>query len=312
MQWNDKLRRRIKLRDLEILLAVIQTSSMGKAAMALNMTQPAVSKSVAHLEDTFSVRLLDRSRRGIEPTAYGRAIIKRGIAIFDELRQGAQDVAFLSDPATGEIRIGGSEQINSAIFAPIVEQLSRKHPRMSFHVMAGDSRMRLRDLDARRIDVVVAGIIRPLDEGYSVEVLFNDPIVVIAGPNHPLARRHKVGIAELLEHAWTLQPADHQFASMAREVFHAVGLNPPKTTAETTSTILRRKLLATGRFLSMVPRSSALFPRKDPALKILSVALPAVPRPVAIITIKNRMLNPAAQLFIEQVRSLTKPLASLK
>jgi DNA-binding transcriptional LysR family regulator len=311
MQWND-VRRRIKLRDLEILVAVIQTGSMGKAAAMLNMTQPAVSKSIAHLEHTFSVRLLDRSRQGIEPTAYGHAIVKRGIAMFDELRQGAQDVAFLSDPTVGEIRVGGTEQVNSAIFAPIIEHLSRKHPRMSFHVIAGDLRMNLRELDARRIDIVVAGIMRPLDEERSVEILFNDPLVVIAGPSHPLARRRKVDVAELLEHAWTLQPADHQFASTARESFRALGLNPPKITAETTSTNLRRKLLATGRFLSMAPRSLVLFPHKDPALKILPVALPAVPRPVAIITIKGRMPNPAAQLFIDQVRTLTKRLASLK
>src|SRR5215813_4988210 len=113
MQWNDRVRRRLKLRDLDILLTVIQTGSMGKAAAALSMPQPAISKSIAHLEHTLSVRLLDRSRQGIEPTTYGRAIVKRGIAVFDELRQGTQDLAFLSDPTTGEIRIGGSEQINS-------------------------------------------------------------------------------------------------------------------------------------------------------------------------------------------------------
>src|SRR5215472_1110458 len=105
--WNDRLRRRIKLRDVDILLAVIQSGSMGKAAAALNMSQPAVSKSIACLEHTLGVRLLDRSRQGVEPTAYGRALIKRGAAMFDELRQGVADIASLGDPTVGEVRMGG-------------------------------------------------------------------------------------------------------------------------------------------------------------------------------------------------------------
>src|SRR5215510_7419705 len=103
VQWNDRLRRRIKLRDVDILLAVIQTGSMGKAAAILDMSQPAVSKSIAYLERTLGVRLLDRSRQGVEPTAYGRALTKRGAAVFDELRQGVQEIASLTDPTVGEV-----------------------------------------------------------------------------------------------------------------------------------------------------------------------------------------------------------------
>jgi DNA-binding transcriptional LysR family regulator len=312
MHWDDRVRRRLKLRDLDILLTVIQTGSMGRAAAALNMSQPAISKAIAHLEHTLSVRLLDRSRQGIEPTSYGRAIVKRGIAVFDELRQGTQDLAFLSDPTTGEIRIGGSEQINSVIFAPVIERLARKYPRMSFHVIAGDLRLTLRELQARRIDIVIAFIAEPLDVEHSVEILFNDPLVIIAGPSHPLARRRTVGVAELAQHAWTQQPADNIFGAIAREAFRDLGLDSSKITVETTSAVLRVKLLATGLFLSMAPRSLVLFPRKDPAFRILPVALPRTAHPVVIITLKDRSLNPAAQLFIEQVRTLTKPLAALR
>src|SRR3974377_2592276 len=101
-QWNDRVRRRLRLRDVDILLTVIQTGSMGKAATALNMSQPAISKAIAYLEQTLGVRLLDRSRQGVEPTPYGRALVKRGAAMFDELRQGVQDIASLTDPSAGE------------------------------------------------------------------------------------------------------------------------------------------------------------------------------------------------------------------
>jgi DNA-binding transcriptional LysR family regulator len=76
------------------------------------------------------VRLLDRSRRGVEPTPYGRALIKRGIAIFDEMRQGIEEIEFLSDPTAGEVRIGATDPINGAIVAPVIDRLSRRYPRV--------------------------------------------------------------------------------------------------------------------------------------------------------------------------------------
>src|SRR5262245_62543682 len=98
MPWNDRVKRRLKLRDLDILMAVVQSGSMGNAARSLNMSQPAVSKAVADLERTTGVRLLDRTRQGVEPTPYGLALIKRSIAMFEELRRALQAIDFLPDP----------------------------------------------------------------------------------------------------------------------------------------------------------------------------------------------------------------------
>ncbi len=118
MPWNDRTKRRLKLRDLDILTAVIETGSMGKAASRLNISQPAVSKAIAELESALRVRLVDRSRRGVMPTPFGLALKKRSVAIFNDLRQGVQDIDFLSDPTTGEIRIGTTEPIAVAIVSP--------------------------------------------------------------------------------------------------------------------------------------------------------------------------------------------------
>jgi DNA-binding transcriptional LysR family regulator len=87
---DDHILHRLKLRDLRILLAVTQTGSMAKAAAQLATSQPAVSRAIADMEVTLGVSLLERSSRGVEPTPYGRALIKRGIAVFDELRQGSR------------------------------------------------------------------------------------------------------------------------------------------------------------------------------------------------------------------------------
>jgi DNA-binding transcriptional LysR family regulator len=310
-QWNDRIRRRLKLRDMDILLAVIETGSMGKAASALNMSQPAVSKAIAYLEHTLGVRLLDRSRQGAEPTPYGRALIKRGVAIFDELRQGVQDIGSLTDPTVGEIRMGGSEHTISAIYSPVVHQFSAKYPRMSFHIIVGDLRTMSRELEARHIDFVVSRMYSPPSEEHSVEVLFEDPLVVVAGPNNALARRRKVEFAELLDEPWTLQPPENNFGAFARDALRAAGASP-RITVATTSSNLRGEMLATGRYLTMVPRYWVLLPRKHSSLRVLPVEFPNTRLKVAIITLKNRSLSRATELFIDGVRAITKPLAREK
>ena len=311
-QWNDRVRRRLKLRDVDILLAVIQTGSMGKAAGVLNISQPAVSKAIACLEQTLGVRLLDRSREGVEPTPYGRALIKRGVAMFDELRQGVQDIASLTDPAVGEIRMGGSEHTISAIYSPVVHRLSRQHPRMAFHIIVGDLRTLSRELDARRIDFLVSRMYSPPSEEHSVEVLFEDPLVVVTGPNNPLARRRKIKFAELLDEPWTLQPRENNFGAFTMDALHDAGLAVPRIRVATTSSNLRGEMLATGRYLTMVPRFWVLLPRKNPSLRVLPVEFPNTRLKVAIITLKKRSLSRATELFIDSVRAITKPLAREK
>ena len=255
---------------------------------------------------------LDRSRQGVEPTPYGRALVKRGVAMFDELRQGVHDIASLTDPTVGEIRMGGSEHTISAIYSPVIHRLSNQHPRMSFHVTVGDLRTTLRELDARHIDFVVSRMYSPPSEEHSVEVLFEDPLVVVTGPNNAIARRRKIEVAELLDEPWTLQPHENNFGSFAIDAFRAAGVAPPTITVATASSNLRGEMLATGRYLSMVPRYWVLLPRRNPSLKILPVDFPNTRLSVAIITLKNRSLSRATELFIDSVRTLTKPLAAQK
>ena len=97
--------------------------------------QPAVSEAIANLEHLLRVRLLDRSPRGIEPTIYADAILKRSMTVFDELKQGVRDIEFLADPTTGELTIGYSESIAATVLLPqIIERFSEKYPRVVMRV----------------------------------------------------------------------------------------------------------------------------------------------------------------------------------
>lgn len=115
--WSTRIGRRIKLRDLHVLMAVAQAGSMAKAAERMAVSAPVVSKTIADLEHTLGVRLLDRDRKGAEPTLYGAALLRRGAAAFDELQQGVQDIEALLDPGAGEVRIAASDPVTSGLVA---------------------------------------------------------------------------------------------------------------------------------------------------------------------------------------------------
>ena len=152
----------------------------------------------------------------------------------------------------------------------------------------------------------------PPSEEHSVEMLFEDPLVVVTGLNNPLTRRRKIEFAELLDEPWTLQPRENNFGAFAMDALHAAGVTAPRITVATTSSNLRGEMLATGRYLTMVPRYWVMLPRRHPSLRVLPVNFPNTRLKVAIITLKNRSLSQATQLFIDSVRAITKPLTREK
>jgi DNA-binding transcriptional LysR family regulator len=309
MPWNERTKRRLKLRDLDILTALIETGSMGKAARRLNISQPAVSKAIAELERALGVRLVDRSRRGIMPTPFGLALKKRSVAIFNDLRQSVQDIDFLSDPTTGEIRIGTTEPVAVAIVSPCIDRLSRKYPGMSFHVVAGDTTRLYGELMERNIELAISRMVGPLPNELAAEILFYDSFVVLTSAKNPLTRRRKLALAELMSEPWALLPSDSFFGSLVAEAFRASGHEPPRSTVVTLSEYMKNDLLATGRFLTVLPNFMLNVHGRSPPLKALPVTLPNTRMPIGIVTLKNRMLTPLAQLFIETVRAIAKPMA---
>src|SRR5687768_6579607 len=178
---------RIGLHDLRVLMVAVDAGSMGKAARLLATSQPAISRSIGELEHALGVRLLDRTAQGIEPTAYGRALLKRGTAVFDELQQGIKDIRFLSDPTVGDLAIGASIAIAEGFICSVITRLSHRYPRLTFRVHATDTATAYQLLVARKVDLAIVHVIRPPTEDVvDVEPLLQDPHVVVAGAHNPL------------------------------------------------------------------------------------------------------------------------------
>jgi DNA-binding transcriptional LysR family regulator len=313
MQFSDRIASRMKLHDLQILMAVAQVGSMNKAAAVLNMTQPAVSRSIAELERTVGVSLLDRNARGVEPTAYGRALLDCGVTVFDELRQGVKNIEFLANPTAGEVRIGSLVPLAASFVSAVVDRLSRRFPRIVFHVVAAQTETLHRELTERNVDLLIAQKFDVFaDEHLDFETLYEDSYVVVAGAQNPWVRRRRVELAELMNELWVLPPPESVLGSVYVEAFRASGLDYPRAAVFTVPTEVRISLLATGRFLTIFSKSRLSFPTKRLELKVLPVERPLGRVPVGIVTLKKRTLSPVMQLFIDAAREVAKPLAKKK
>jgi len=176
MDRHNRARRRLKLRQLEILLAVADTGSMAKAASRLAISQPAISRAVADVEHTLGVPLFERSKQGADPTQYGRALLKRGVAAFDEIDQGVKDIEFLADPTSGELRIGSPAGAAEGIVLAVINRLSRQYPRFVFHVSIATGSALLEQLRAREIELGFDPLSERISDDIAVEPLDDQPL----------------------------------------------------------------------------------------------------------------------------------------
>lgn len=310
MKQNSHVERRLKLRDLRILLAVSDAGTMGRAAAALSVSQPVVSKAVAELEAVLGVRLFDRTALGITPTAQGSAMINCSRAMFDELQQGVQTIEFLDDPSSGELRLGCTEFGASGLASSVIAGLVRRHPRLHFNVtMADPVSLAMIELPRRNIELSMGGLPQDLPADVQAERLFEDVHVVMASVDSPWARRRKLHLVDLLEAPWVLPPVGSLARRYIDDAFLAQGLAAPNARVSTFSIPLCHQLLASADYLAILPRSATRLAKHLP-IRPLDVDFRGIVRSVGIMTLKQRTISPVAQLFIDAARKASAPFAN--
>jgi DNA-binding transcriptional LysR family regulator len=302
---ENEVGRRLKFRDLQVLFAVVESGSMAEAGRQLGLTQPAVSEVIAQLELLFGARLFDRNTRGVEPTIYGRALLKRAQAALDEVKQGVRDIAFLTDPTRGEVWIGCAQRLSAAVMPQIVERFSQTYPRIVLHIdelaPLTDDLSGLRD---RKYDVMMGRPTKPLEQkpfgdDVNLEILFDDQIIVATGKESGRTKRRKIDdLAALKDARWIL-------TSGAAEAFRLRGLSTPKVTLITSSAVVASHLLAKTDSVTVTSQFAA----EIAGLNVLPIDLGLGSWPALIITLKNRTLNPVAERFIACAREVVKSIA---
>ncbi|HMN80100.1 MAG TPA: LysR family transcriptional regulator [Burkholderiaceae bacterium] len=306
----DRARRRVKLRDLETLAAVVHSGGMRKAAETLHVAQPTVSKAIRQLEDALGLRLLERGRQGTEPTAFGTALARRTTALLDELLGALRELEWLSDPESGEVRLGCMETLHAGLVGATVGRMLDERPRMRIVLESGQSPELIGHfLSGRLVDFVVARPPSlPLPPDIDGEPLFHDVLKVAVGRESPHARRRRIGLADLVDECWILSRNEVTRAAPLVGAFEAAGVPFPRRVVLSGSLQMRASLLARGGYVTLVPHSLLPFGRYRQTFRTLPIDLPPWHTPTMVMTLRGRTLGPAATLFLDRLRAAARPL----
>jgi DNA-binding transcriptional LysR family regulator len=233
--------------------------------------------------------------------------------VFDDLKQGIDEIDTLADPGRGIVRVGTSEQTPAELVSAVIMLLSPRYPRLAFSVtQAATTPLQSRDLRERSVDLVFGRLsldrAEDEDEDLSTEILFEDPYVVIAGEGSKWLRRRHVELDQLVDEPWFLNvsPVGTEVIS----AFHAKGLEAPRQIVTSNSNQLKHALVASGQFLSVTSTSRMRLSGKRLGLWPLKVDMGIPSSRIGLVTLKGRTISPAAQLFIDGARKITKRFAN--
>jgi len=302
-----RLPRHLKMGELRVFTAVLEHRSFRKAAAVLHLTQPAVTKAIAGLEDTLGVKLFDRVSNGVEPTVHGRSFAPRAQAVFDELRRAAQDLALLSSGAIGSLRVGVLP-LPAIPFVPVaVNRLLDQHPGILVSLVEASETELLDRLRKRDIELAILrlALVDPADD-LRVDRLFDERLCVVAAQTHALATRDNLQWPELLEQRWVMPPADCFFYEHVQRSLDRMHMPMPRPAVEATSNQLQRSLVLHAGMLSFGMRSQISFaPGKEFVVR-LPFELPVTSTVVAAVSLNSHEPSPLARQFVGHIQALVR------
>ncbi len=300
-----RLPRHLKMGELRVFVAVLEHRSFRKAAAVLHLTQPAVTKAVAGLEDTLGVKLFDRVASGVEPTVHGRSFAPRAVAVFDELRRAAQDLAMVSSGTIGSLRVG-TVPMPAIPFLPLaLNRLLDKHPDILVSLVEEREtelldRLRKRDIELAFLRLA---LVDPEDD-LRVDRIFDEQLCVLAARTHPLAARGKLQWAELLQQRWVLPPADCYFYEHVQRSLDRLQMPMPRHAVEAMSIQLQFSMVLHAGMLGFGMRSQASFAPGKEFIVRLPFELPLTTTVVAAVSLASHEPSPLARLLLGHVRAL--------
>ncbi|MBN1333952.1 MAG: LysR family transcriptional regulator [Synergistales bacterium] len=188
-------------RQLESFIAVLEKGSISGAAASLGISQPAVSKHVAKLEEELGVKLFKRGHKCSVLTPEGEIVYKYAKQIHKSLEDVAREVAESSDQFTGEVRISASSIPGDFVLPGILVQFSRLYPKVAVDVIISDSATALESIVSRKVDIAIIGQERH-PAGFEIHPFYNDELVTIVKNTHPYSLKQSLTQDDLVDLGW--------------------------------------------------------------------------------------------------------------
>jgi DNA-binding transcriptional LysR family regulator len=295
--------KRLKSRQLLLLLALHETRSLRRAASALSMTQPTATKLLQDLERNLGVQLFDRGRRGMQPTHYGEVMIRHARLVLADLDRTKLELEALSSGATGRIKIGAVISAIPFLLARAVARLKRQHPGLFVSIDVGTSDALVPALAKGELDVLLA---RPLvladRPEFNYEELIGEPLHIVSRVGHPIALSDSVTLQDLAAWPWTLLPAGSPMRKVLQPVFAEIGPGQPCDVVETSSMMTMIALLQESDMLAVMPDDVTEFNVKHGLLRRVPIDLPPIMGAYGIVTRRDRPESPGTVAFLRHLK----------
>jgi len=295
---------RLKLHQMEFVVAIYERRSIAAATLALNISQPAATRMLKEIESILGVKLFERTRLGVTPTPYGDAMIRRARLILSETRLLHDEIAALANGVEGRIAVGTLLAASATLLPLSIERLRQRFPKVSVHILEGTFDVLVPMLRTSDLDILLGRLPRLAgDEGIATETLYHEPTSVVARPGHPLVQRD-VAVQDLREASWILPSRRTLLRAEIDEAFRAIGQPPPKPMLESVTVLVNQRLLADTDLLAFLPRDIAEYYRVHDLVAILQTPLRLPVTEVGLSLREGHFPSPAARVFAEIVREV--------
>jgi len=291
----------MNLDDLQAFVAAVETGSVGRAALRLNLTQPAVSRRIQRLEEALDTTLLDRDSKPAKPTPAGEAAYRRGVAVLRATAALERDARGVF--AAGPLRVGVTLALSESVFAPAVEAVRKRCPEVALRLTADRSAALRKELREGQLDaaIVVSRLDRPLDDPSAIALGTERVLIVVSEDSH-LAPRIKV--SDLAGMPWVINPEGCGFRAQLEHALAASGL-VLDVIVESWGVAMQLALVAAGVGIGLIPERMM---RDSPYRgRVRAVTVQDIAPALAIWMVKAGETGPleaAVEVVAESVRRL--------
>jgi DNA-binding transcriptional LysR family regulator len=297
----------LKARHLRLLVAIDTYRNLTQVADVTHVTVPAVSKSLAELERGLGLELFTRTQQGLKPTQHGECLIRHARSILTDLNTARDELKALSSGAEGKISVGVLPASTYALMPRAVALLKSRSPKTNVLVTEAPSAILLPDLWQGKLDLVVGRLPATSVSGsFKEKELYDEPVLLMTGPQHPLASRRKLAWADLAAYPWILPPPGSILRDPLERVLAANNVALASNYIETFSPHFARSYLHISNAIAVLASSIA----NEDTLRALPLALPRMLRPAGVLWNANRELSPGARTMLTCLEEAGQHLAA--
>lgn len=302
MQKNGLFSQRIRLRHLHTFVAVAQQGTLGRAAETLNLSQPALSKTLNELEQLTGTRLFERGRLGAQLTLVGEQFLTHAVKVLDALNSAGQALNRKEGLNNDIVRIGALPTAALGILPTVIGQFHKQQKDITLQVATMNNTMLLAGLKSGEIDIGIGRMSDPeLMSGLHYELLFLESLKLVVRPGHPLLQE-TVTLSRVMEWPVVVSPKGTVPRQNAEALLQSQGCKMPAGCIETLSASLSRQLTVDFDYVWFVPSGAVKDDLRRGVLTALPIATQGAGEPIGILTRVDATLTPGTQTLLSAIR----------